>query len=90
MRGQVRGTVAAQATILIVIALAAGVPVGVTLGRWIWTGFANQLGMVPQPAVRGGQLALLLPAALILANAIAAFPARSAARVRPALVLRAE
>jgi hypothetical protein len=46
--------------------------------------------MVPDPAVDTLQTVLLIPAALILANAIAAVPGRSAARVRPALVLRTE
>ena len=35
-------------------------------------------------------IATAIPAALLLANAIAALPARRAARLRPAEVLRAE
>lgn len=90
VKGQVRRTVAWQATILVGAALAVGLPAGVAFGRWLWTVFADQLGMVPEASVRATDILLVVPAALLLANAIAAIPGRAAARVRPALVLRTE
>jgi hypothetical protein len=39
---------------------------------------------------RGPGLLLAVPAVLLLANAVAAIPARTAARTRPAVVLRTE
>lgn len=87
---QVRGTVASQATTLTALALVVGIPAGVALGRWVWISFADQLGMVPEATVPLGFLALVVPAALLLANAIAALPGRGAACIRPATVLRAD
>jgi len=87
---QVRAAVAWQATTLVVLALIVGIPLGIGAGRWSWTTFANQLGYVPEPAVRFAPVLLTIPAALLLGNLIAALPARAAARTKPALVLRAE
>jgi hypothetical protein len=41
-------------------------------------------------AVHSPELLLAVPAVLLLANAVAAIPARTAARTRPAVVLRTE
>jgi ABC-type lipoprotein release transport system permease subunit len=52
---------------------------------------ADNLGIVPVTSVPWLVIALLVPAALLLAlNLIAAVPARRAARTRPAVVLRSE
>jgi putative ABC transport system permease protein len=87
---QVRAAVVWQATTLVLIALLVGIPLGIAAGRWLWTTFANQLGYVPEPAVHLVPILLTIPAALLLGNLIAAFPARAAARTQPALVLRTE
>jgi putative ABC transport system permease protein len=88
-RRQISATVAWQATTLALIALI-GIPFGVVLGRWGWTALADQLGIPAEPRTPLGAIVLTIPAALILANLAAALPARSAARTRPALVLRSE
>jgi hypothetical protein len=90
VRRQVRQTVAWQATILVVFGAVIGIPAGVIFGRWLWTLFADQLGMVPEAAVDALAIALLAPAAVLLANAIAVLPGRFAAKVRPAVVLHTE
>jgi hypothetical protein len=90
VRGQVRRTVAWQATTLVGIALALGLPVGIALGRVLWTTFANTLGVVPAPRVPVPIVLVAIPAGLILANVIAARPARNAARTSPAVALRTE
>ena len=90
VRGQVRTTVAWQASTLIAIALLVGVPVGVATGRWIWTAFAEYLGVVGQSRTPWLAVAILVPAAFVVANVVAGLPARSAARTRPAAVLRTE
>ena len=87
---QVRATVAWQATTLVSIALLIGIPLGIGAGRWSWTTFTNQLGYVPEPAVRLVPILLTVPAALLLGNLIAALPARAAARTKPAEVFRTE
>ncbi len=89
-KGQVRATVAWQATTLATVAVAIGVPVGIVLGRWGWLLFADRLGVVPETSFGISMIALLVPATLVLANLIAAAPAGMAARTKPALVLRSE
>jgi predicted lysophospholipase L1 biosynthesis ABC-type transport system permease subunit len=88
--GQVRATVAAQATTLAVIALAVGIPAGAAAGRWAWRLFADQLGIPPEPVVPVLPMALAVPATVVLVNLIAAVPARLAARMQPAPALRSE
>jgi hypothetical protein len=67
----------------------AGAPLGAVAGRWAWRGFAEQLGVVPDPVLAWWAW-LLIPATLGLAVVVAAAPAAMAARTRPALVLRSE
>src|SRR5207249_6876735 len=88
--GQVRTTVAWQATTLAVLAVLVGVPAGVVAGRWVWILFAHQLGIVAVPTVPVVTLAVLAAVAVVVANLVAVVPARVAARLHPALVLRSE
>jgi putative ABC transport system permease protein len=90
VRRQVSATVAWQATTFAVIALLLGLPIGVAIGRWIWTAFANQLGVPSQPTVNVPIVLLAIPAILLLANLIAAVPGRLASKTEPAAILRAE
>jgi len=89
-RRQVRHAIAWQATTIAAIALVIGLPTGIAGGRWAWRVFAAQLGVLPEPAVPLTTIFIAIPAALALANLIAAAPARAAARTQPAAVLRAE
>jgi hypothetical protein len=86
---QVRATVAWQATALAAAGLLVGVPLGLLAGRWAWILFAGQVAIVPAPVISPLTL-LAIPAVLLLANAIAAVPARTAARTQPAVILRTE
>jgi len=89
-RGQVRAAVAWQATVLMSIGLVIGGALGIVVGRAAWHTVADDLGVatgVTAPVV--GYL-LLVPVALVLANLVAAIPARTAARTPPAVVLRSE
>ncbi|MCU1451464.1 MAG: hypothetical protein JWP02_3634, partial [Acidimicrobiales bacterium] len=88
--GQVRATVAWQATSLVAIAIAIGLPVGVALGRAVWGRFAANAGFVPEPVVPSLTTLLVIPGALLLANLVAAIPAWLAGRVPAAGVLRTE
>jgi ABC-type antimicrobial peptide transport system permease subunit len=90
VRGQVALTVAWQTSTIAAIAALVGIPLGVAVGRWAWTVFASQQGTVAEPVVPLWTVLLLLPAALLLANLVAAIPGRFAARTSPALVLRTE
>jgi len=87
---QVRSTVAWQATTFVSTALLIGIPVGIGVGRVVWTAFANQLGTVPEPITPSVSLLLAIASGIVLANVIAAIPAVVAGRMRPAPALRAE
>ncbi len=86
---QVRASVAWQATAIAGTGLLVGLPLGVAAGRWAWTLLAQGFAIQPV-AVLSPELLLAVPAVLLLANAVAAIPARTAARTRPAVVLRTE
>ena len=90
VRGQVRGTLAWQATTLATVALLVGLPTGVAAGRWGWRMFAGQLGVLPDPVVPLLAVLIAVPTALFLVNVVAALPGRIAARTQPGLVLRSE
>ncbi len=67
-----------------------GVPVGIEVGRELWTLFARSINAVPDPTVPVLSTILIAVGALIFANVVAALPGRLAARTPTALVLRAE
>jgi ABC-type lipoprotein release transport system permease subunit len=90
VRRQVRGAVAAQATTVVLIGLVVGMPIGVALGRQAWIWLASHLGIVAEPVVSLPVLALVAASTLLLGAALAAGPARAAARARPATGLRTE
>ncbi len=90
VRRQVRHAIAWQATTIAAIALLIGLPAGIAGGRWAWRVFAGQLGVLPEPAVPLTTILIAIPAALALANLIAAAPARAAARTQSATILRTE
>lgn len=89
-RSQVSTTVAWQATTLAAIAAVVGLPLGVAAGRWGWSLLADQLGVDTSAVTPAVQILLALPAAVLVANLIAALPARAAAQTQPALALRTE
>jgi ABC-type antimicrobial peptide transport system permease subunit len=89
-RFQVQGVVAWQGTALAAAALAAGIPLGIIAGRLAWAVFANAAGVASQATVDLPLVLLAIPVTLLLANVIAAWPGWTAARLRPATVLRTE
>jgi hypothetical protein len=86
---QLAATIAWQASVIAAIAAVIGVPVGIAAGRQLWILFARNINAVPQPTVPGS-LTVIVVGVLILANLVAAIPARMAARTPAALLLRAE
>lgn len=89
-RGQVSSITAWQVSTLAVLALAAGLPLGVAAGRWAWTVFATGLGVPAGAVVPLPVMAVTIPAVLLTANAVAFGPGWATARLRPGEVLRAE
>jgi ABC-type antimicrobial peptide transport system permease subunit len=89
-RRQLAATVAWQASVAVGIGTVVGIPVGIIVGRALWTVFAHQIDAVAQPFVPGLTIAAIGLGALVLANLIAAVPGRLAANTPTALMLRAE
>jgi hypothetical protein len=67
-----------------------GVPLGILIGRQLWTLFARSINAVPDPTVPTVSVILVVLGSLIFANLVAAIPGRIAARTSTALALRAE
>ncbi|GIH25618.1 hypothetical protein Aph01nite_39280 [Acrocarpospora phusangensis] len=89
-RRQARGIVVTQASVLAAAGLLAGVPLGVAFGRVLWRIVADTTPLFYQPPVAVWALILVGPAALLIANLLAAWPGHLAARLRVGHVLRAE
>lgn len=87
---QLRSTIAWQASVAGVSGVVAGVPLGIVLGRWLWTLFARYINAVPEPTVPVLSVVVVCVCALVLVNFVAALPGRSAARTSTAQVLRGE
>jgi ABC-type antimicrobial peptide transport system permease subunit len=87
---QIRAVVRWQTTTILVIAIAAGVPLGIAAGNWLWTSFANSIGVVPSPVVPAAELLAGIAALLVAGNLLALWPARLAARIAPAATFRTE
>jgi ABC-type lipoprotein release transport system permease subunit len=87
---QARASLAWQATTLAAIGLVLGVPLGFAAGRVAWRSVADAIPMVYVAPMALLALVLVVPAALLVANLLAAWPGRRAARLRPADVLRSE
>jgi hypothetical protein len=66
------------------------VPVGIAAGRAVWSAFASNLGVGTDPVVTVWVIGAVALGTLVVANALAAFPAFVAARTPPATLLRAE
>jgi hypothetical protein len=58
------------------------------VGHWLWF-FADQLG-IPGTTTFPVWAVAVVPVVIVAANLLAALPARSAARISPARVLRSE
>jgi ABC-type antimicrobial peptide transport system permease subunit len=87
---QLLTAVAWQASVAGAVGAVFGIPLGILAGRWLWTLFANKIYAVPRPTEPVVSLIVVALAALVLANAVAAMPGRSAARTPTAQVLRGE
>jgi len=90
VRWQISAITAWQVSILTGLALVVGLPLGMAAGRWSWALFARGLG-IPDVAITPVRPVLfIVPAVIVIANAVAYWPGRTTARLSPANVLRAE
>ncbi len=87
---QLAAIVSWQSSVTVIVGTLIGVPLGLILGRILWNAFAGAIYAVPVPTSPAAVVALIALGALVLANIVAAVPARLAARTRTALLLRTE
>lgn len=87
---QIAATVAWQATTIAIIALVVGIPLGIAAGRTVWALIMASIGTSVAAVTPWTALGALAVAVVVGANAIAALPARRAARTHPATTLRSE
>lgn len=80
----------AQGTAIGVVGLVVGVPLGIAAGRTGWDWVADSVPLQAVSPFAAVAVLLLIPAALVVANAVALWPGRRVARLRPAQVLRSE
>jgi FtsX-like permease family len=90
VRRQVVAVVIWQAAVPVAIGTVIGVPLGIATGRFLWTRFASELYVVPQPAISVVTVTAVAISALALAILTAIVPGWRAARTSVATILRAE
>jgi hypothetical protein len=87
---QLSAAVAWQATVDAMVGIVVGIPLGIIMGRELWTLFARNINAVPDPTVPVLSVILVGVGTLIFTNLVAVLPGRGAARTSTAFVLRAE
>jgi ABC-type lipoprotein release transport system permease subunit len=90
VRRQVSAVVAWQATTVAMVAVVIGVPLGVALGRSTWSLLIDRIGLSAEPVTPGPTLLAGVLGAMLVANLVAVWPGRVAARTRPVVALRSE
>lgn len=89
-RWQCRAMVLTQASLLALVGLVLGVPLGLAVGRILWRSVADNTPVDYVPPVALWLLILIAPVALLVANLLAAWPSHRAASIRVGQVLRTE
>jgi hypothetical protein len=87
---QLGEAVAWQASVAAIVGDIVGIPLGLFMGRELWTLFARNIDAVPDPTIPVLSVVLVGVGALVFANLVAALPGRLAGRTPTALLLRAE
>lgn len=82
--------IVSQAVTIAAVGLLLGIPLGAIAGRVTWRWVAEATPLLYHAPVAAVAMGLAVPFALAAANILACLPARRAARLRPAELLRAE
>jgi hypothetical protein len=89
-RRQVRMVIATQASVLALVGLLFGIPLGLIVGRDIWRVAAGFTPLAYHPPFALLAVLIISPVALLVANAQAAWPQLKAARLDVGQILRSE
>jgi ABC-type antimicrobial peptide transport system permease subunit len=87
---QVGAALVAMAATIGAVGLTLGMVLGLAVGRVVWGEVASGIGAAGDPAVPWTLLVAAVPGVLVGSAVVALLPARRAATLRPAAVLRAE
>jgi putative ABC transport system permease protein len=79
-----------QATLLALVPLVIGVPIGLVAGSRFFHSFVDRIGALPDPTFPVVAIVAVAVGLLVLANLAAMLPARRARHVRTATLLRVE
>jgi hypothetical protein len=79
-----------QASVIGVVGLVIGMPLGVIAGRWGWSAVTTRVPLVDVPPLSALVVVLAVPIVLVASNVIAIYPARWVAKAKPAEALRSE
>jgi hypothetical protein len=87
---QCRVIVLTQGSVLALAGLLIGIPAGLVAGRLLWRTVAGYTPVQYVPPIATVVMVVIVPAALVLASLLGAWPGHRAARLRVAHALRAE
>ncbi len=88
--GQCRRVVVVQSSLLGVLGLVIGLPLGLVIGRLTWRAVAAYTPLKYVTPFPGWEIPLLVPVALLAVNLLGIWPGHRAARLRISKVLRVE
>jgi ABC-type lipoprotein release transport system permease subunit len=89
-RRSTRAVLNAQGTSIGLVGLLVGLPLGVVIGRTGWHVVANRVPLQDVPPFALLAVVLVVPVTVFVVNALAVWPGRHVARVRPAELLHVE
>ncbi len=90
LRRQIVTVVLWQATTVMVVAIAVGIPLGIVVGRLSWNLAASDFGVVSDIVIPGWEIAAVFAGSLVVANLLAIFPATASSRRSAAPLLQAD
>jgi ABC-type lipoprotein release transport system permease subunit len=83
-------TVHWQTSILTLMPLIVGVPLGLIAGAAVFRAFTNRIGAFPEPAIPFALVSAMVVALIVVANLVAVIPTRRARRLSTAQLLQAD